>query len=223
MTADADFGDIVEPESLPGAENMARDEAMLEAAADGKPGARLYRWSEPTLSLGYFQRERPAEPRWASLPSVRRLSGGGAILHDREWTYAVALPPTHRAVRRPTELYDRVHDLIRGAFAAIGVPLRRRGTSPDEGDEPFLCFERGDERDLVVSSPDVGDDRVTKIVGSAQRRRRGAVLQHGSVLVGRSPYASELPGVVDLFPVGEAEVATAIDRFADGLARLSRE
>src|SRR5436190_15116613 len=85
---------IIDP-PLIGPMNMAIDEALLESAAtDGVATLRLYQWSEPTLSLGYFQAAEERERHQASTncPLVRRASGGGAILHDRELTYSLALP-----------------------------------------------------------------------------------------------------------------------------------
>src|SRR5262245_57717493 len=79
----------------PGAWNMAVDEVLLTAAAaSGQATLRFYTWNEPTLSLGYFQAAADRQQHAASLACtlVRRASGGGAILHDRELTYSVALP-----------------------------------------------------------------------------------------------------------------------------------
>src|SRR5882724_9809402 len=85
---------IIDPPAH-GAWNMAVDEALLESAAvDGIATLRLYQWSEPTLSLGYFQpaADRQTHPASRECPLVRRASGGGAILHDRELTYSLAIP-----------------------------------------------------------------------------------------------------------------------------------
>ena len=76
--------------------NMAIDEALLESAADESCDLvtlRFYRWSEPTLSLGYFQsyEDRNSHEASRSLPVVRRSSGGGALVHDHEWTYSLAI------------------------------------------------------------------------------------------------------------------------------------
>jgi len=78
----------------PGAWNMAVDEALLDAAVEqGVAALRFYQWSEPTLSLGYFQRHADRDSHAAShdCTLVRRQSGGGAILHDRELTYSLTL------------------------------------------------------------------------------------------------------------------------------------
>ena len=87
-----------------GPANMALDEAMLEEAARGDAAyLRFYGWTVPTLSLGYFQRmaDVRADPRWAGVPIVRRPTGGGAIWHHHELTYAIAVPP--HVAARPSE------------------------------------------------------------------------------------------------------------------------
>jgi lipoate-protein ligase A len=190
-----------------GAWNMAVDEALLNDAADrGVASLRFYMWSAPTLSLGYFQRvaERETHPASRGAAMVRRLSGGGALVHDREITYSLALPASHPLARRPAELYPLVHRALVDALAAAGVAARRFGDAAGESppaaagapaEEPFLCFARRTAEDLVLSPPDGGGG--PKIAGSAQRRRRGAVLQHGSLLVGASPAAPELPGLLE--------------------------
>jgi lipoate-protein ligase A len=184
---------IVEPAPLDGALNMAIDEALLETAIDHKqPTLRIYEWSAPTVSLGYFQ---PAddpilEQRFAGLARVRRLSGGGALLHHHEVTYSVAFPAEHAYGENPTQLYDTAHQAIIRYLNSGGANTALRGTALVE--EPFLCFGRGDARDIVIGAH--------KIVGSAQRRRRGAVLQHGALLLQHSPYAAEFPGLFDLTP-----------------------
>lgn len=180
--------------------NMALDEALLAAAADAeadaefRPTLRIYQWARPTLSLGYFQAAEQRQSHRASRACdlVRRPSGGGAILHDRELTYALVLPAAVACSRPSAQWYVDVH---RGLIAAI-----RRLTGAGavlgpvefcaEDEEPFLCFQRTAEYDVFLDG--------CKIAGSAQRRRRGAVLQHGSVLLRRSPLAPELPGVCDV-------------------------
>ncbi|MEX0718408.1 MAG: hypothetical protein WD066_17570 [Planctomycetaceae bacterium] len=228
---------ILDPAPASGAWNMAVDEALLESAlARGTCAVRLYRWEEATLSLGYFQNPGDVadDSRWTGLPRVRRLSGGGAILHHHEWTYSCVLPPGHPLAAVPHLLYERVHHELLAVLARRGVAAALRGDaaaitsvgpisdpseklvcddqrpgrsqrpvrfSPDRKPadpsrvappEAFLCFDRGDARDIVRGG--------RKIVGSAQRRRRGAVLQHGSILLRRSEFAPEFPGILDLVP-----------------------
>jgi lipoyl(octanoyl) transferase len=197
--------------------NMALDEALLiDAVDEGRCHLRFYGWEEPTLSLGYFQRseERLADPALAGLPAVRRLSGGGAILHDRELTYSCVVPPAHRFARQPLELYDTVHAAFVDVLAALGIEVAPRGAAHAQDAQPFLCFVRGDERDLIC--------RGHKVLGSAQRRRRGAVLQHGSLLLERSDRAASIPGLYDLQPLRlPDEFATTLGpRIARSLGRI---
>ena len=103
---------------------MALDEAMLEAVArDEAAYLRFYGWTVPTLSLGYFQRmaEVRADPRWRRRPIVRRPTGGGAIWHHHELTYALAVPAGSPLVRPNTALYRAVH----GAIARVLASERR--------------------------------------------------------------------------------------------------
>lgn len=172
---------------------MAVDEFLLESAIEsGACSVRIYRWREATVSLGHFQSADAIQenPRLAGLPVVRRLTGGGAILHHHEITYSCAIPAGHPAVRNPTDLYGTAHRAIIRVLAESSVPAEMRGSTGAGDESAFLCFSRGDPRDIVLAGH--------KIVGSAQRRRRGAVLQHGSVLLKASEFASEYPGLVEL-------------------------
>jgi lipoyl(octanoyl) transferase len=178
-----------------GAWNMAVDEALLETAIERDLATlRLYCWREPTASLGYFQRAADflAEPRFANLPAVRRLSGGGTLIHDQELTYSLTLPVSQRLIERPRELYALVHNAFINVFQRRGIGIRQRGSTVHRREEPLLCFAREDEHDLVLLGH--------KVVGSAQRRRRGAILQHGGLVLGASRVTPELPGIANLFP-----------------------
>lgn len=173
---------------------MAVDERLLHRAAhEGEAVLRLYRWSPATLSLGYFQRAAERETHTASrtCPLVRRSSGGGAILHDHELTYSLSLPTSHPAAADAETLYRRTHGLLVETLAEFGIlaTLNERTLVP-LGGEPFLCFQRRSVGDVLVDGH--------KICGSAQRRRKGALLQHGSILVARSSFAPELPGLAEL-------------------------
>jgi lipoate-protein ligase A len=184
-----------------GPANMAWDEALLDAAAHGGEAAylRCYGWTVPTLSLGYFQRlaEIRADPRWQTVPIVRRLTGGGAIWHHREVTYALAVPASHEQTRPNTALYRAVHAAIAAVLAEAGVPARRRGDGTPASwagrNRPALCFTDRDAEDIVIHA--------YKLVGSAQRRRLGAILQQGSLLLARSDRVPELRGVCDVADV----------------------
>jgi lipoate-protein ligase A len=178
-----------------GAWNMAVDEVLLETATAGRCSFRFYRWQQPTLSLGYFQAIEGRRRHAASLgcPVVRRSSGGGAIVHDREVTYSVALPGEHPLAMGRMLLYQAVHQTLIEVLARAGIQAELCRREPQEGAgpcRPFLCFQRRAAGDVVVGT--------VKVAGSAQRRLQGAVLQHGSVLLGRSAAAPELDGLREL-------------------------
>ncbi len=188
-----------------GLRNMATDEALLDfVRLHNVPVLRFYTWSEPTLSLGYFQRydDRQSHAASRDINVVRRLSGGGAIIHDRELTYSLAIPPGHRfAERQRLELYDVVHRRAIDILRDWGFTARLASEIPGLADKEtrkdvFLCFQRFAPGDLIVQTT---DGSWVKILGSAQYRdRHGAVLQHGSLIWNRSDAAPELPGLNDL-------------------------
>lgn len=185
---------IIDP-PLPGAWNMAVDEALLEWAAGGGACLRFYQWAAPTLSLGYFQNasERASHAASAHCPLVRRTTGGGAILHDRELTYSFTAPIGERFSTTLAQTYHAFHDTLIAALAGWGVRAsrhREEAVLQSGATEPFLCFQRRAAGDVVFQQ--------AKICGSAQRRQRGAALQHGSILLGRSDFAPELDGLLEL-------------------------
>jgi lipoate-protein ligase A len=189
---------VIPHEAADGPTNMAIDEALLEtvAADAGTAYLRTYSWTVPTLSLGYFQRlaEVHADARFHSAAVVRRLTGGGAIWHDQEITYAVIVPANHPLARPSTKLYSTVHTAIASALVNVGIDASRRGDGGVSADvdqkRRLLCFTDPDPEDIVAKG--------VKLVGSAQRRRGGAVLQHGSILIARSAQTPEIPGICDV-------------------------
>lgn len=190
-------GRLILSEPADGPTNMAVDAAILECLEQGSGGAptlRFYGWETPTLSLGYFQttRSREGHPDSRHAPLVRRASGGGAIVHDRELTYSLTIPDA-LALGDSRALYRRVHDAFRGVFLRWGIRLQRFADSEvaSPAGKPFLCFQRRTDEDLVLHG--------YKVLGSAQRRGRAGVLQHGSLLVSVSAAAPQLPGIADLF------------------------
>jgi lipoate-protein ligase A len=214
VTAPNEWRLLIDPPSA-GAWNMAVDEVLLEwSAAGGGCCWRFYRWSEPTLSLGYFQPydDRLQHAPSRNCPAVRRLTGGGAIVHDAELTYSLVVPGGHPLAVRRNLLYETVHASLIEVLADLGISatLYEQPDHRSRRRQPLLCFQRRAPGDVLVGP--------TKIAGSAQRRRRGAVLQHGSVLLGRSDAAPELAALEDL----------ARERIADGqladawLEKLSR-
>ena len=190
---------LIFDEPARGSWNMAVDEALLRAADDaGSEDAsqvvlRFYQWSEPTLSLGYFQssedqaRHQPA----LDLPVVRRTTGGGAIVHDDELTYSFVHPIQDRFSDQSQTFVRRIHGALISALSSVlGVEAGLCDEAASESPEPFLCFERRSKLDVLINRH--------KVAGSAQRRYRRAILQHGSILLAKSPHAEMLQGVNDL-------------------------
>ena len=193
--------DYLEDPPQSGVRNMAFDEALLES---GRPVFRFYRWSEATVSLGYFQHyaERNDHAPSRFVPVVRRRSGGGAIVHDRELTYSLTLPHDSPLAAKRLALYEAVHRSFITVLGRFGIAAELHGTEQREKDA-FLCFQRFRANDVVVRR----NSGVVKILGSAQYRNGvGSVLQHGSLLLDRSVAAPELEGMKQLagtFPTVE--------------------
>ncbi len=195
---------------------MAVDEALLAtAAASGQTTLRFYRWSEPTLSLGYFQAvsSRAHHPASLACPVVRRATGGGAIVHDQELTYSFCTPVANRMSQSALPLYQLFHDSLVETLKIWHIEARlwKTTTKAKTHDEPFLCFQRRSDGDVVIKNQ--------KVAGSAQRRHHGTVLQHGSILLRRSNSAPELDGIEQVAQT-TIDVLDLASRFAEQLARL---
>lgn len=168
------------PES--GAVNMAVDEAILLAAAGGTapPTVRFYQWSQPAITLGYFQsyhKEIDAVSTGEQgVDVIRRLTGGRAILHHRELTYSVIAPVNNRILGGTLlETYLAVSRGIAGGLKELGIPAEISGGEKRPGAGTAACFDSPSRYEVTVFGK--------KIVGSAQTRRNNCILQHGSVLI----------------------------------------
>lgn len=186
--------------------NMAVDQALLLSAEQtGQATLRFYRWETATLSLGYFQKvaDREQHPGSIQCPIVRRASGGGAIVHDQELTFSLAIPSDNRWSKKNNDLYRNVHGCIVSSLQSLGVDAglyektmkddgaaQAIGSSVVRSSNPFLCFHRRTDGDIILDGQKVG--------GSAQRRAKNAILQHTSLLLRKSLAAPELAGIEDL-------------------------
>ena len=188
---------IVEGQSTPtfeysGAQNMAIDESLLHSAhEDQVTTLRFYGWKPATLSLGYFQKyaDRATHSSSQSCDVVRRSSGGGAILHDKELTYCFATPAKSR-FGDAEEFYLALHETLVELLAEQNITAELHNAELGLTDDGFLCFQRRASKDVTCSG--------YKICGSAQRRWKRGLVQHGSLLLEQSRYAPELPGLRDL-------------------------
>jgi lipoate-protein ligase A len=170
----------IPPLRLGGAWQMAIDSWLLDRAVQAPSPAqgallRLYHWQRPTLSLGFHQQRIPAH--WRELADagaidlVRRPSGGRAVLHAGDLTYALVWP---QASLRRREAYALACNWLRQAFNELGQPLRFGRQAPCR--ERSSCFATSTAADLVQADG-------SKRIGSAQLWRRGCLLQHGSILL----------------------------------------
>jgi len=152
---------------------MAWDEALLEESPQlGCPVLRLYSWTEPAASFGYFQKFADIERMTMLRPLVRRPTGGGLVPHDRDWTYSLVFPPVHPWYSlKAVESYRRLHEWIQTAFQMIGLGTNLSPGIPKES--PGQCFIGAEQFDVVSQG--------RKIAGAAQRRTRHGLLIQGSI------------------------------------------
>ena len=190
----------------PPARNMAWDAWLLEHAE--VPTLRLYGWDPHGISVGYFQERRQGLGDLPRLgwPLVRRMTGGGAILHAHELTYALVLTESHPWLDGADreESYHRLHLPILRALDDLGVDATAGESSGSQaGSDPVLCFQRTTASDLRA--------RDRKLVGSAQRHWNSKILQHGSILLRPHP---EQPGPITLEELlGVAPSAPSLAQF----------
>ncbi|PSB22992.1 biotin--protein ligase [filamentous cyanobacterium CCP2] len=173
----------IPPIQAAGQIQMAIDVWLLEQHRQGlhPPTLRFYTWSPPAISLGYHQRQYPEAWKhliWQEQPIdlVRRPSGGRAVLHQGDLTYAVI---TSGLGENRMQAYQAICEFLLQGWQAIGVSLRygeaRRGYIHNPN-----CFGTATGADLVMVDG-------TKLIGSAQLRRDGTILQHGSMQLKPDP------------------------------------
>lgn len=158
---------------------MARDVGLMRRAREtGESVFSIYGWTRPTLSFGRNQtavgRYNLERMRSLGIDTVRRPTGGRALLHNREVTYSVTAPAVPGLALR--ESYERINAILLAALARLGVGAsvaEPEARTPQPGDLP--CFAAPSRGELI------SDGR--KLVGSAQWREGGALLQHGSILI----------------------------------------
>jgi lipoyl(octanoyl) transferase len=177
-----------------GSYNMAVDAALLASVREGgAPVVRFYRWAPACLSFGrnqpaagLYDRHRAAARR---IGFVRRPTGGQAVLHDDEITYAVVAPVA--MLGRPRDAYRRINEALVVGLRALGVgaevvgpPVPVPGGAAGAGTGwAAACFRRPESGEVVAGG--------RKLVGSAQRTEGRTILQHGSLLLGGSQAVAE--------------------------------
>ena len=162
----------------PGYLNMAIDQALLDRAGRyGERWLRLYRWQPHCLSFG---RHEPAMRRYdpvriaeRGLDTVRRPTGGRAVWHGREVTYAIVTPANALGALR--QAYLEIHQMLLQALRALGAPAVMAPPRPPARLDAGACFAQPVGGEIIIAGK--------KVVGSAQRREGEALLQHGSILL----------------------------------------
>ncbi len=163
--------------------NMAVDEAVMKAHRMGlvPPTVRFYQWSPPGLSLGYFQQaEKEVDGEYCegnNVDIVRRLTGGRAILHDDELTYSIVVG--EKSDFLPTsilESYKIISEGIINGLNSLGLAVELKpvkGKKKAPSGFSAACFDAPSLNEVVIAEK--------KLVGSAQTRQKGVILQHGSI------------------------------------------
>jgi len=224
-------------ETASGARNMALDEAAMRPARTGDVILRVYEWRPACVSLGRNQPTAgilggsPASGLVPGRDVVRRPTGGRSVYHGPEVTYAVTAPD--RFLGGPREIYRAVHRAIGAALRTIGVPVDPTG--PDAYGPRYARLPVDLDECFVAPAPGEITVGGRKLVGSAQWRNRGAVLQHGSILLrneqhratvsgegGASAIGLEEAGVVATSPLIEALADSLVDAVADVTGRAPR-
>ena len=198
-------------EATDGATNMAIDEALWlgRQRGDGGPTIRFFAWDPPTVSLGYGQalddHVDVAACRASGVGLVRRPTGGSAIYHDgpeRELTYTVVATNDDLGVTTDLlEAYRWIARALARGLQALGAPVEIIGGPRGKGQAPAFCFARTGRYEIEVGG--------RKLVGSAQRRRGAAFLQHGSVPLSPDPWARGAVSLAELIPTPPAPEAVA--------------
>jgi len=174
---------LIQSGFLDGYANMAIDEAMftLSVANCIPPTLRLYGWKPPAVSIGYFQKAEEINQE-KGVDIVRRLTGGGAILHNQELTFCLVTALRDSIIPEDISAsYNVICRAIITGLQFLGVDAKIRGNdyagrrAADKEEEPFFCFARPSKYDIIYKGK--------KLVGSAQRRKNGILLHHGSILL----------------------------------------
>lgn len=192
---------------------MARDHALARGAREGGGVLRFYGWSPPTVSFG---RNEPVPERFPRDPAdrrgvdvVRRPTGGRAVLHHEELTYSVVVPGRAVGARG---LYRAVHEGLVAGLRNLGIPaelsVEGQVLRPDAGP----CFRVAAPGEITLEG--------RKLVGSAQARVDGALLQHGSILL--SPHQDRLMELVGDAGQGEEAEAAALSQLPGGAPPAER-
>jgi len=176
---------LLPEEAYEGPMQMALDEALLRSVS--KPTLRVYHWSNPWVTFGYFQEIRKVHAGFPDIPAVRRWTGGGMVQHGEDLTFSLILPNGAKlAEESPTALYHVLHGMLADQIrSTLPVSVELAGSEDMRRGE--ACFQAPVHDDLLINE--------AKVLGGALRRSGGGVLYQGSLQIkevpGWNPVGSE--------------------------------
>ena len=165
-------------------ENMAMDEAILFGIINknAAPAIRVYDWDPPTVSFGFHQKIKehilPSKVKEYGFGLVRRPTGGRAVLHYDEVTYAVISRTDGILKGSVLESYQKIGKVLLATLHEIGIDATMQNSMPSEKEQRTWvnpCFTSASKYEINFNGK--------KIIGSAQIRKGNALLQHGSILL----------------------------------------
>jgi lipoate-protein ligase A len=199
----------IDPVPRNGPAQMACDEAILGMAEAAV--LRVFRWSEPWVSAGYFMPWKEARDARPDLPVCRRWTGGGVVVHENDFTFALAAPRSETWSRlRPDESYRLLHETATEALRAAGIDAAVFDGTAAGGAE---CFAGPVRYDVMRGGQ--------KILGGAQRRTKRGLLHQGSVQ--GTGLGADFGMVMATHLAGESAPWDAPDSFESSVSALVRE
>jgi len=199
----------VDPVSRHGPEQMACDEALLQVAE--LPVLRIFRWAAPWVSFGCFGSWREANAARPDLPACRRWTGGGVVVHENDFTFALVAPRSEAWSRlRPDESYRVLHFAAAEALRAAGIDASVFEGRPDSSAE---CFAGPTRFDVMRGG--------TKIAGGAQRRTKRGLIHQGSIQ--GTGLDADFAEVLAAHLAAECRPWSAPDGFENSVSALARE
>ena len=167
-------------ESFDGPMQMALDEVLLREVY--KPTLRIYHWTSPWVTFGYFQKIEEVKSSFPSLPTVRRWTGGGIVSHGEEvdLTFSLMIPVREKiALEAPTSFYKQLHGKL-AKWIQSQLPISVNLAGGEDVNPGPSCFQSPANDDLLIQG--------RKVLGGALRRSGGGLLYQGSLKI------SDIPG-----------------------------
>jgi lipoate-protein ligase A len=160
---------------------MALDEVLIDSVASKSslPVLRFYAWDPPAVSIGYFQKlDKSIDVEFCrnnKIDIVRRITGGRTVFHNKELTYSVVIPMENDIAKGSvTDVYKKISMGLLEGLKICGI-MAEFSPGIAHNSTTSACFEVSSRYEIVISGK--------KLVGSAQTRKKGVVLQHGSIIL----------------------------------------